>query len=106
MLYDFSFTEKAEQDLDEILTYRAKELCNKKATKDFFDKVFSSVDTLCAYPKTGMVLDNEYVSDKSIRRVLVDNYVMYYKFDETNEKIIILRILYTKRNLTEILSTI
>ena len=106
MLYDFLFTEKAEQDLDEILTYISNELCNKKATKDFFDKVFSAIDTLRACPKTGMVLDNEYVLDKSIRRVLIDNYVMYYKFDEANEKIIILRILYAKRNLTEILNTI
>ena len=106
MLYDYFFTEKAENDLGGIIKYISEYLANKSAAQNFFIKVFENIDTICAYSETGLLISNEYVSDKSVRRVLIDNYVMYYKTDEENKRIFIVRIIYGKRNLTDIIKKI
>ena len=103
MRYNYFFTEKAENDLDGIIKHISVNLANKSAAQNFFVKVFENVETICAYPETGLLINNEYVADKGVRRVLIDNYVMYYKTDADNKHIYIVRILYGKRNLTEII---
>ena len=103
MLYDYFFTEKAENDLDGIIKYISVDLANRSAAQNFFVNVFENIETICAYPETGRLISNEYVADKSVRRVLIDNYVMYYKTDEENKRIFIVRIIYGRRNLTEII---
>ena len=106
MLCDYSFTAKAEQDLDGIIKYISEDLSNKTAAQNFFLKVFENIDTIRSYPKTGLLINNEYVSDKSVRRVLIDNYVLYYKADEELKSLTIVRIIYGKRNMTDIMQSL
>jgi plasmid stabilization system protein ParE len=104
--YAYRFTEKAEQDLDEILHYIAVDLDNPIASKGFFEKVFDKIATVRYFPESGALVDNEFLSDKTVRKLLVDQYVIYYKVFHDQKMLYIVRILYGKRNLDEILRQI
>ena len=100
--YTYKFSERAAEDLEEILRYIAEDLCNKSAAADLGRKIFENIDTIRVFPETGLALNNELVSDKAVRRVVIDNYVLYYKANEANKTIEIVRIVYGKMNLEEI----
>lgn len=104
--YSYRFTKRAEQDLDVILHYIAVDLDNPLAAKSLFNKMFQIIDSATVFPESGAVIDNEFVVDKTVRKLLVDNYVIYYKALHEEKTICIVRIVYGKRNLDEILRQI
>ena len=103
--YSYRFTGKAEQDLDEILRYISLDLVNPTAAQNLGRKVFGKIDMVRDFPDSGAPIDNEFLSDKTVRKLSVDNYVIYYKAHYDEKIISILRIVYGKRNLDEILKT-
>ena len=106
MVYNYVFTEKAAEDLDKTMKYISEDLSNPSAAKNFFEKLFAIIEKIREYPKAGMVVENEYLHDLTIRKMLLDNYIIYYKENETDEQIVIVRIVYGKRNLAEIMKTV
>lgn len=104
--YSYLFTEKAEQDFDEILRYISVDLANPIAAQNLGRKIFEKIDVVRSFPDLGAPLDNEFLSDKSVRKLLVDNYIIYYKTDYNEKIIYIIRVVYGKRNIDEILKTI
>ena len=104
--YSYYFTAKAEQDFDDILHYIAVELNNPTAAKNLASVIFKNIESLIGFPDMGLIVENEFLVDKIIRRILIDNYTLYYKVSEDERKIYIIRIVYGKRNLNEILSSI
>ena len=104
--YSYRFTEKAEQDFDEILRYISYDLANPIAAQNLGKKIFDKIDTVRSFPESCELVDNEFLSDKTVRKMLVDNYVVYYKASHDEKCVYIVRIVYGKRNLDEILKTI
>lgn len=100
--YSYRFTEKAASDLTDILRYISEELFNPGAARTLGQKVFASIDEIRSFPQSGMVVENQFLTDKTIRRTVIDNYVLYYKAVESDKTIYIIRIVYGKRNLDEI----
>ena len=98
MAYNYLFTANAEKDLDEIIYYIAKELDNPFAASEFFKNLEKLIAEIREFPKCGVLLENEYLSAKDIRKLPISNYILYYRFEETNERIVILRIIYGKRD--------
>lgn len=84
--YSYRFSWKAEQDLDEILRYISVDLVNPTAAQKLGRKVFEKIDMVRVFPDSGASVDNEFLSDKAVRKLSVDNYVIYYKahHDEKN----------------------
>lgn len=104
--YSYRFTEKAEQDFDEILQYISVDLVNPSAAQNLGRKIFEKIDIVRAFPDSGAPIDNEFLADKSVRKLTVDNYIIYYKAHHDEKTISVIRIVYGKRNLEEILKTI
>lgn len=100
--YSYYFTEKAEQDLDGILQYISQELSDPTAAKNLLKKIFAGIEALTACPQSGKLVQNELLPDKTIRRILVDNYVVYYKIDDYEQAINVIRISYAKRDWTNL----
>ena len=103
--YSYRFTEKAEQDFDEILRYISVDLANPIAAQNIGRKIFEQIDTVRAFPEFGTSVDNEFLADKTVRKLLVDSYIVYYKTHHDEKIISVIRIIYGKRNLDEILKT-
>ena len=104
--YSYRFTEKAEQDFDEILRYISVDLANPIAAQNLGRKIFEKINMIRTFPDSCALVDNEFLSDKSVRKLLVDNYIVYYKTDYDKKILSIVRIVYGKRSLDEILKTI
>lgn len=94
----FDFTKTAENDLDGILDYISVKLKNPSAARNFFIELNSNISELCSFPQTGELVENDYLKDKSIRKVPINNYLLYYKYNPQTKKIIIIRIIYGKMN--------
>ena len=77
--YSYRFTKKAEQDLDEILNYISVDLVNPAAAQNLGRKIFEKIDMIRMFSDSGAPVDNEFLSDKTVRKLSVDNYVIYYK---------------------------
>ena len=101
--YSYQFTERAEQDLDEILRYISVDLANPTAAQNLGRKIFEKIETVRFSPEVGSPVMNDFLLDKTVRKMLVDNYIFYYKVKSDEKTIVIIRIVYSKRNLDEIL---
>ncbi len=101
--YSYQLTQKAEADLDEIISYISMELSNPQAATAFLGKLQKAIDEVRLIPEGGSLVMNEFLSMENIRKKIVGNYIMYYQPDGNADMIYILRILYARRNLDEIL---
>lgn len=104
--YQYNFTKKAETDLDEILSYISIELSNPDAASSFLKDLQAVLASICSVPKIGRIVDNEFLPNREIRKSLVGNYVLYYLPDIKEKRIYVLRILYGRRNLDELVREI
>ena len=101
--FGYRLTQKTESDLDGIVSYIAVELSNPPAASDFVNKLQENIEEARNFPESGSLIYNDFLQAENVRKKLVGNYIMYY-LQDTGEKIIyILRIVYSKRNMDEIL---
>lgn len=98
MSYNFKLTQQASDDLDEIIRYMAMELVNKKAARDFLDDIEETIQEACLFPESGVLVKNDFLPDIEIRKKRVNHYVLYYLPQHKEKIILILRIVYGKRN--------
>lgn len=101
--FGYRLTKRAESDLDGIVSYITVDLANPQAASDFVDKLQDTIEEARAFPKSGSLVHNEFLQIENVRKKLVGNYIMYYLLDIDENIIYILRIVYGKRNLDEIL---
>ena len=101
--YQYRLSQRAEADLDGIVAYIAVELSNPQAASDFADKLKRVIDETRSFPESGSCVSNEFLSNTEVRKKLIDNYVMYYLSVPEERMIYIVRIVYGKRNMDEIL---
>ena len=101
MASDFAWqlTEKAEADVEDI----AIQLENSQAAAGFLNALQNAIQEACSFPESGALVVNDFLPQKTIRKKLVGNYIMYYFPNVKMETIYILRILYGRRNLDDIL---
>ena len=104
--WEYQLTQKAEADLDDIVGYIAVELSNPKAASDIVDKLQATIEEVRSFPESGSLVVNEFVPNTEVRKKLIGNYIMYYLPDFTEKMIFVLRIVYGRRNLDEILRQI
>lgn len=101
--FSYKLTTKAEEDLDEVVSYIAVQLENPQAATGFLNKLQVAIHEACSFPESGALIVNEFIPYKDIRQKLVGNYIMYYFPDVNAETVYILRVIYGRRNLDEIL---
>lgn len=91
--FEYRLTKRAESDLDGIVSYITVDLANPQDT----------IEEARAFPESGSLVDNEFLQIENVRKKLVGNCIKYYLPDIGENIIYILRIVYGKRNLDEIL---
>lgn len=104
--YGYVLTEIAESDIDETIAYISEDLSNPDAASSFLDDLEQKISEICKNPRTGRLVNNEYLKRNDVRRFLVGNYISYYIIDEETRNIVILRIIYGKRNQNELLKDV
>ena len=102
--YGYRLTQKAADDLDGIINYIALELANPTAAMHFVDKLQDCIKEICLFPESGSAVMNEFLPNSDIRKAIVNNYLIYYLPDSEENVITVLRIVYGRQNMDEILS--
>ena len=98
----FRFSEIAEYELDEVMSYISNQLFNPKAAAALYYKILSAIETLCEYPESCPVVDASPKGRQPTRKLLIDNFVAYYYYNKTTSTIEIIRIVYSRRDLDKI----
>jgi toxin-antitoxin system, toxin component, relE family len=101
--WGYQLTKKADADLDNIVEYIAVELANPEAASHFMDKLQGVIEETRSFPESGSLVNNEFIPDTEVRKKLIDNYIMYYLPDFDEKLIYILRIVYSRQNIDEII---
>lgn len=83
--WEYQLTQKADDDLDDIVGYIAMELANPTAASNFVDKLQRAIEEARIFPESGVLVANEFTPDVEIRKKLVGNYIMYY-LPDSDEK--------------------
>ena len=101
MEYNIKLSPKAIEDLQEIKSYIENDLQNTIATKNTINKIISTYEDLSIFPESGIPVQKYVPFATDYRFVLANNYSIFYRI--SNEDILIIRILYSKRNYLNIL---
>ena len=96
--YDIQITEPAENDLYEIGVYISKELLEPETAKEVVAKIASRIISLEDIPLRNTLVADDRLANKGIRKIIVDNYIIFYIVTEESKTVTILRILYSRRD--------
>lgn len=94
--YQLKIFPLAKIDMEQIFDYIAIELCNPTAAIGQINDFEKAFETVCSFPESHPYINNEYVKDRSLRKLIVNNYIVFYRI--MNNEVQIVRVLYGMRN--------
>jgi len=103
MNYSVYITDLAEKDILSTVKYITDALKNPVAANNLLDEIERREKILEDTPEIYPFVNDEYLSGKGIRYVIIKNYLMFYTIDEDNKFINVIRFLYGRRNWINIL---
>lgn len=93
----------AQHNISNTFEYIATQLCNSKAATDLYEKIMQNIDNVSNFPYSAPLSNNEYFKELQIRKLIIDNYVLYYVVNEQKKEVIFVNFKYAKSNLINIL---
>lgn len=97
------FTPVANNDVEEIYSYISLELFAEDAAVNLLSRMESNIMRLKYFPFSGSNLANDILRHKGYRKVIIDNYIVFYIVDEKEKQVIIMRVLYGKQKYEDLL---
>ena len=101
--YHYRLTRRAEKELDDILDYIGNKLDNAKAAAKLMEDIGRCMEMACVFPEGGALVTNAFLPRKIIRKKVVGNYLLYYRADKEQKTVWLLRIVYGRRDMDEVL---
>ncbi|MCL2615556.1 MAG: type II toxin-antitoxin system RelE/ParE family toxin [Dehalococcoidia bacterium] len=92
--YRIEVTTKAKLDMRGIHEYVAHVLCEPNIADRLLDKIETRILTLRNLPFKHAPARNEHARIRDLRKLVVDNYFVFYAIDEMHKTIYIVRVLY------------
>jgi len=97
-MYKLSMTEAAEMDLDGIITYMIQKLSAPKAATDFLNELDKSYEYLKSNPFMYEYCRDKYFEEKGYRKVVIKNYLLIYRIDDSIKTVFISRFFHGAQN--------
>ena len=101
--YKIKMTPKAAEDMKNIYEYISEELYAATAANNLLRKIEKEITRLKTFPFSCPYVSDLYLKIKGYRRLIVENYVVFYFLKEEKEKVVIVRILYGKQKYEKLL---
>lgn len=101
--YKIQFSKDAKKDLIDIYSYIKYNLQEPTIAKKLIAKIRKEIDKLKDNPTIYAIIKDEIIKKREIRKIKINNYIIFYKIEEKNKIIEIVRIMYGRRNWTKIL---
>jgi len=96
--YKVLITQPAIKDLRGISDYIANELKEPSSAKKLVGKIKEAVMSLREMPTRHALVADENLAAQGIRWLMVDNYMIFYVVSEKNKTVVVIRILYGRRD--------
>lgn len=97
------FTEPAEYDLLDIEYYIFVDLNNPQASERVIDGILDAAEKPEDFPEEHPLLDDELLRRLGLRMTRFDNYNIFYYYNEQQDIVYIIRVLYNKADWKSIL---
>ncbi len=101
--YSLRFTQKASEDLEQIYIYISDKLFADIAAERLLDKIENNIMRLRNFPYSCSYVLDELLKNKGYRKLIVDNYLVFYLVNDTEKQVVIMRILYGAQNYQDLL---
>ncbi len=93
----------AQIDFENIFKYISLTLCNPQAANDLIDEFMTALDLVCFNPQMCPLVRSKLIKDKSLRKLIVKNYIVFYRPSDDKKEIQVVRVLYGMMNYEKIL---
>lgn len=100
--YAVQYTPLAVEDLRNIYAYIARTLLEPSTALKQTDRIREGIRSLSAMPSRHAIVDWEPWRSLQIRKMPVDNYVVFYSVNPELHSVTVFRIFYGGRNIQEI----
>lgn len=102
--YNLTYTETAKRNIIEIAGYISHELKAPESARKLVAKLMQAAADITAFPYAHSIHQmpqNEEPLKHEYRKILVDNYFVFYYVDETQSLIVVSAVIYARRRLPE-----
>lgn len=101
--YEIEFSKEARKDLKDIVRYIKYNLQEPNIALKFANKIKNNIEKLSENPNIYSIIDDKFLKKFELRKMIVDNYIIFYKIDDKQNKVQIVRIMYGRRNWIKLL---
>lgn len=97
MKYKIPRTDKAEEQLREIIFYIADDSGNIDIALEYLDKIETAINRLHEFPESGSIPRYSILKKQGYRVVIVERHLVFYKINEADKSVIIYAIVDGRR---------
>ena len=101
--YKIEVAVRAKRDMCEIYAYIADTIKEPNIADRLLDKIEAQIRTLNKMPFRQPVERDEQLKLRNLRKVMVDNYLVFYTVNEKTATVFIVRVLYARRDWVNLL---
>jgi addiction module RelE/StbE family toxin len=91
----------AQKDMENIFKYISVDLASPMAANNLIDDFENAFENIRLFPESCPLIQNEYVKDKTLRKLVVNNYIVFYKVEDFEIQVV--RVIYGMRNYEDLL---
>ena len=96
--YKIIITPDAEEDLVELRNYIADVLLARDTARNYIRTIRKEIGSLSEMPARYKPVDDEPWHSRGIRRIMANNFFVYYRIDEDRKQVFILNVIYARRD--------
>lgn len=94
--YNIRYSKEAKQDLINIKKYIKYNLQEPNIANKLITKIKKEIGKLAVNAKIYNIIDDDFIKKLEIRKIIVDNYIVFYRIKNKTIEIVI--IMYGRRN--------
>lgn len=96
--YNIEISEDERLDLKDISKYIKNNLQQSDVAKKLINRIRRAIYNHPNNPKLYSIIDDDYIRKLELRKIIVGNYIIFFKVIDSIYKIQIIRIMYGRRN--------
>ena len=96
--YEVRVTRQALEQMKEIVHYISNDLIAPDAAGNLLDKMKAEITKLSSFPKKQSLIDEEPWRTDGVRKLVVNNFLIYYWVDDENNRVQVTAVIYSRRD--------
>ncbi len=96
--YKIIITPDAEEDLVELRNYIADVLLARDTARNYIRTIRKEIGSLSELSARYKPIDDEPWHSRGIRRIMANNFFVYYRIDEDRKQVFVLNVIYARRD--------